>query len=378
MTQLDDIFSDINKQYKEEIATKGKVRIKVPVIPFSSLTACYNLYGGIPRGRIVEFFGVNAGGKTTTALDVVHNAQILFRNEYEKQLYDLEQIPKLTKTQEQQFNYLHTRGKGKDIVWVDCENTFDEDWARTLGVDVDSIYFLQPLSQSAEEIFDLIEQMVLTGEVGLVVLDSLGAMVSKQQWEKSMEEKTYCGIAGPLTLFSKRIQYACAKTNCTFIGINQVQDDMRSQFNLYKTPGGNAWRHMCSVRLMFNKGNCFDINYKDLSQSAEGVVGNYVDFKVVKTKVCRHDRKNGGYTLNYTLGVDVVADLIELAVKYGLIVQTGAWYTILGNTETNEPLIDANGEIAKFNGKQKLIDYIRNDEDIYSYLHEKITNIIIE
>ena len=220
--------------------------------------------------------------------------------------------------------------------------------------------------------------MVLTGEVGLVVLDSLGAMVSKQQWEKSMEEKTYCGIAGPLTLFSKRIQYACAKTNCTFIGINQVQDDMRSQFNLYKTPGGNAWRHMCSVRLMFNKGNCFDINYKDLSQTAEGVVGNYVDFKVVKTKVCRHDRKNGGYTLNYTLGVDVVADLIELAVKYGLIVQTGAWYTILGNTETNEPLIDANGEIAKFNGKQKLIDYIRNDEDIYSYLHEKITNIIIE
>ena len=156
MTQLDDIFSDINKQYKEEIATKGKVRIKVPVIPFSSLTACYNLYGGIPRGRIVEFFGVNAGGKTTTALDVVHNAQILFRNEYEKQLYDLEQIPKLTKTQEQQFNYLHTRGKGKDIVWVDCENTFDEDWARTLGVDVDSIYFLQPLSQSAEEILDLI------------------------------------------------------------------------------------------------------------------------------------------------------------------------------------------------------------------------------
>lgn len=377
MSKLDDLFSEINKTFKEEIATVGKVRQKLPTIPLTSLTACYSLYGGIPRGRVIEFFGEENGGKTTTALDVVCNAQRCFRQEYENELQELQAINKPTKTQEQRLKYLENLGKEKSIVWVDCENTFDEDWARTLGVDVNRLYFIQPSSQSAEQLFDSIENMVLTGEVGLVVLDSLGAMLSQQEWDKSAEEKTYCGIAGPLTRFSKKIEYACAKYNCTFIGINQVREDLKNTYNMYTTPGGKTWKHVCSLRLMFSKGCYYSGEYKDMTRTADGAAGNYVNLLIQKTKVCKPDRKNGSYTLNYTTGVDKYMDLVEIALKYNIIVQAGAWFTVMADIETGEVLMDAEGNIAKFQGKANLIEFLKDDEDIYNYIKDQITSKIL-
>lgn len=378
MSKLDELFNELNKQYKEQVATVGKVRPKSKVIPFSSLTACYSLYGGIPRGRVIEFFGEENGGKTTTALDLVANAQKCFQQEYDEEVKALNQKDKLTKQEEQRLTYLQSRGKGQAIVWIDCENTFDEDWAKTLKVDVDSLYFMQPLSQSAEQIFQDVENMVLTGEVGLVVLDSLGAMLSQQEWEKTMEEKTYCGIAGPLTRFSKKIEYACAKHNCTFIGINQMREDISNSYSVYKTPGGKTWKHVCSLRLMFSKGPYYSDQYKDLTRSADGAAGNYVNLRIEKTKVCKPDRKNGSYTLNYTTGVDEYIDLIEIALKYNIIVQAGAWYTIMQDFETGEVLMDAEGNIAKFNGKAKLVEYIREDETVYNYIKDEVIKLITQ
>lgn len=378
MSKLDELFQEINKQYKEQVATVGKVRPKSSLIPLSSLTACYSLYGGIPRGRVIEFFGEENGGKTTTALDVVANAQKCFKQEYEQELNELQNKDKLTKVDEQRLTYLQNRGKGQAIVWVDCENTFDEDWARTLGVNVDELYFVQPLSQSAEQIFQDVENMVLTGEVGLVVLDSLGAMLSQQEWEKTMEEKTYCGIAGPLTRFSKKIEYACAKHDCTFIGINQMREDISNSYSVYKTPGGKTWKHVCSLRLMFSKGPYYNEQYKDLTRSADGAAGNYVNLRIEKTKVCKPDRKNGSYTLNYSTGVDKYMDLVEIALKYNIITQSGAWYAILQDTDTGEVLMDAEGNIAKFNGKSKLIDYLKEDEEVYTYIEESVRTLIAE
>lgn len=378
MSKLDELFTDINKKYKEQVATVGKVRTKSSVIPLSSLTACYSLYGGIPRGRVIEFFGEENGGKTTTALDVVANAQKCFQQDYEQEIKQLQEKGKLTKLEEQRLLYLENRGKGQSIVWVDCENTFDEDWARTLGVDVENLYFIQPLSQSAEQIFQDVEDMVLTGEVGLVVLDSLGAMLSQQEWEKTMEEKTYCGIAGPLTRFSKKIEYACAKHDCTFIGINQMREDISNSYSVYKTPGGKTWKHVCSLRLMFRKGPYYSDQYKDLTRTADGAAGNYVELRVEKTKVFKPDRKNGSYTLNYTTGIDEFMDLVEVATKYNIVNQSGAWFTILQDTETGEVLTDADGNIAKFNGKSKLIEYLKEDETIYNFLKEKLNSIITQ
>jgi len=376
--KLDDLFSEINKQYKEQVATVGKVRQKSSVIPFSSLTACYSLYGGIPRGRVIEFFGEENGGKTTTALDVVANSQKVFKQEYDNEIKELQEKDKPNKSEQDRLKYLLAKGKPQAIVWVDCENTFDEDWARVLGVNVEDLYFMQPLSQSAEQIFQNIEDMVLTGEVGLVVLDSLGAMLSEQEWTKSMDEKTYCGIAGPLTRFSKKIEYACAKYNCTFIGINQMREDISNSYSMYKTPGGKTWKHVCSLRLMFGKGPYYNENYTDLTRTVNGAVGNYVNIRVEKTKVFKPDRKNGSYTLNYSTGVDKYMDLVEMALKYGIIIQGGAWFTILSDKDTGEVLMDADGNIAKFQGKYNLVDYIKGDEDVYNYLYDNIMNMLSE
>ena len=99
MSKLDILIKDFNKQYKEEIAARGIPRIKIQKIPFSSPRANYMLYGGIPRGRIVEFAGEENGGKTTTALDIVANAQKLFQEEWENEITELEAIDKKKKEQ---------------------------------------------------------------------------------------------------------------------------------------------------------------------------------------------------------------------------------------------------------------------------------------
>ena len=130
MSQLDELVKSINREWKEDIAAKGIKRIDFKKIPFTSPRLNYMLYGGLPRGKIIEFAGQENGGKTTTALDVCKNAQKLFNEEYEEELSNCSDTRK---------KYLEQRGPQK-VVYADCENTLDEDWARTLGVDVDDMY----------------------------------------------------------------------------------------------------------------------------------------------------------------------------------------------------------------------------------------------
>ena len=133
--KLDEIVKNVNKNAKEEILTKGLSEFDYTRIPFTSPRMNYMTYGGIPVGKITEFFGEEHGGKTTTALDIVANFQNMFPD--------------------------------KEVLYVDAENTLDVEWARKIGVDVDNMYILQPKSQSAEDIFQIIEEAVDSGEVGL-------------------------------------------------------------------------------------------------------------------------------------------------------------------------------------------------------------------
>lgn len=247
MSKLDIICQTINKEWKEDIASKGIKRIQTSKIPLSSPRLNYMLYGGLPRGRIIEFAGEENGGKTTTALDVCKNAQILFNKEYEEELLNSDATRK---------KYLETRGPQK-VVYADCENTLDEDWAIKIGVDVDDMYIIKPQTQAAEDIFQMILDMIETDEVGLVIIDSLGVMLSQQAYEKDMTEKTYGGISMALTLFSKKAELSCAKHNCTVIGINQMRDDMNSMYGGKTTTGGKAWKHNCfsgNTKLLTDKG----------------------------------------------------------------------------------------------------------------------------
>lgn len=374
MGKLDILIKEFNKQYKEEIVARGIPKIETQKIPFSSPRANYMLYGGIPRGRIVEFAGEENGGKTTTALDIVANAQKLFQEEWENEITELEAIDKKKKEQQSRLDYIKARGP-KQIVYADCENTLDEEWAQKLGVDTDKLILLKPQSQTAEQIFEMLLQMIDTDEVGLVVIDSLGVMLSAQAYEKTMEEKTYGGIAAALTLFSKKAELLCTKYNCTLIGINQMREDINSPYGGTITTGGKGWKHNCSVRLMFQKGAYIDERGNELRRSAESPAGNLVMIHIAKTKVCKPDRRVGFYTLNYDNGIDKVADTVEVALKYGIIQQAGAWFNFV-DIDTGEIISDDEGEVIKLQGKPNVIEYLKENEYLFTEIYNKIKSLI--
>ena len=362
MSKLDTLVSKINKDWKEDIAARGIHRIQTNKIPFTSPRLNYMFYGGLPRGRIIEFAGEENGGKTTTALDVCKNAQILFNSEYSEELSNTHDATRK--------KYLENRGC-KKIVYADCENTLDEDWAIKLGVDVDDMYIIKPQTQAAEDIFQMLLDMIETDEVGLVVIDSLGVMLSKQAYEKDMTEKTYGGIAMALTLFSKKAELLCTKYDCTLIGINQMRDDMNSMYGGKITTGGKAWKHNCSCRVMFAKGDYLDEVGNELKKSCDAPAGNRVMVSIVKTKVDKPDRKTGFYTLMYDTGIDDITDLIDVAMKYGYINKAGSWFTFC-DIETGEIITDEQGNEIKIQGLVGVIDYVKNNKIMLDELREKL------
>lgn len=376
MTKIDVLFKDFNKQYKEELLTKGTVVHQCQRIPFSSPRANYMLYGGIPRGRLTEFAGAEGSGKTTSSLDIVANAQKLFQQEYEDEINRLESIEKPNKTETAQLLELREVGP-KKVLWVDCENTFDDEWANLLGVDVNNLYFMAPQSQSAEQIFEIVINLIDTGELGLVVIDSYGSMMSQQAYDKTLEEKTYGGIAMALTQFSKKAEMFCAKTNCALIGINQIREDMNSAYGGTTTTGGKAWKHHCSVRLSFSKGDHFDEKYAKVAKSTyENPFGHYVQIRVEKTKVCKPNRKLGFYTLEYEHGINATLDYIDMAIKADLIKQGGAWFTFV-DPLTGELVCDEEGSAIKVQGQKNIPAFFNNHPELFEHIKDYADKIVL-
>ena len=336
--KLDAIIKEVNKKAKEEIMSVGLNSFNYSRIPFTSPRMNYCTYGGIPIGKITEFYGEEHGGKTTTALDIVSNYQRM--------------------------------EDARDVLYVDAENTLDADWARKLGVDVDKMYILQPKSQSAEEIFSIICDAVESGDCGLWVLDSLGMLMSEQELSKEMDEKTYGGISMPLTRFSKKIEMLMAKTRCTGIGINQMREVIGSQFPMQTTPGGKAWKHVCSVRMQFSRGQFLDEKGNTLNRSAEAPVGNIVQMSMTKNKTCSSNRRTGSYTINYEHGIDYLRDLIDVAIKFDIVQKSGAWFDIV-NIKTGDILNDS-----KIQGQANVYTYLEDNtnvlEEVEQLVQEKI------
>ena len=331
--KLDEIMKNANKRFKEEIITQGLSEFSYRRIPFTSPRMNYCTFGGIPIGKITEFYGEEHGGKTTTALDIVAN--------YQKSDDD------------------------RDVLYIDAENTLDVEWAKKIGVDVDKLYILQPKSQSAEEIFQIICDSVDTGEVGLWVLDSIGALMSAQELDKTLEDKTYGGIAKALTLFGKKVEMLMQRHKCTGIGINQIREDLNSTWGGISTPGGKAWKHFCAVRMQFNRGKFIDEKGNELTRSAESPVGNIVMMSMTKNKTCPPTRRTGFYTLNYSTGIDYLRDLIEVAIKYDIVRKSGAWFDII-DIETGEILE------GKIHGQAAVYELLNTNTDML----QKVENLV--
>lgn len=348
MSQMDLLIKNLNKSAKDEVVTLGLSSYSYTRIPFTSPRLNYCTYGGLPVGKLIEFFGEEHGGKSTTALDVTANFQELEKN---KALEDDSYEP-------------------RKVLYCDVENGLDVEWATKLGVDVDSMYIYQPKGQSAETLFDFVLEAISTGEIGLFILDSIAALVSSQELDKKMDEKTYAGISGPMTRFTKEVEMLAKKHNCTVIGINQQRDNLNSPYGGKTTPGGKCWKYLCSVRLEFRKGKFIDDKGNELSNSADTPAGTIILMSMVKNRTCPPNRRTGFYTLNYNYGVDYVRDLVEVAIKYGIIEKSGAWFNIY-NPDTGE-LLDG-----KIQGQARLLEKLSGNEELLTTIdklvHEKMS-----
>ena len=341
MGDIESVIKDLNKKMKVGCIQVGVEFKDVEKVPFSSPRLNYMTYGGLPRGRVAEFAGPDGSGKTTTALDQIGQCQKLY--------------PDLR------------------ACFIDVEHTFDTVWAVKMGVDIEELVYVDPDAMSAEATFQLAQDLCETGEFSIIVLDSLGAMVSAQACEKEIGEKTYAGISGPLTTFSNKIAPILARTKTIFIGINQVRDNLNSPYGGLNTPGGKAWRHACSTRLAFRKGDYIDVNGNHLTKGCENPAGNIVNVSLEKSKVCRPDRKVGYYSLNYLNGIDYMADIFDVALKLGIINQGGAWYSVV-DVETGE-IMGSEDTTWKFQGRPKFLEAMDNNEEIFDFINNKIAEL---
>lgn len=332
---LMDWMKKVNKQYGSEIVQLGTEEKDLDLIPFSSLRLNYMSYGGVPRARISEFYGEESSGKSTLCLDLMANFQKLWPEEY--------------------------------ILYIDVEGTYDAKWASHMGVNQDTVVVLSCIGQYAEEIFDQVKEAMETGAFGLMILDSIGAMFSKQASEKSFEEKTYGGIAMALTQFVNQCVPIIKRNNIAFIGINQVRENIGNMYNPITTPGGRAWKFACSQRYMTRKGKFLDEKGNEISSSSENPQGHLIEVKLVKSKTCPSDRRVSKCSLFYRNGIRQDLDLLDLALKFEVIHKGGAWFNAT---------ID--GHDYKWQGQAKVLEELNNNSVLFESVKQKVNSLLVE
>lgn len=351
LQSVNDILKSINKKYGEQVMTVGVEDLtNYGTLSLGSPGLDFCLYNSFPERRIVEFCGAEGSGKTTTTY--------LLAAAYQRK--------------ERERNPENPRG----ILFVDLECGADPTWAIKMGYDMNATdvqtFRLTGSDMPAEHIFDVIINMVRSGEIGLAIIDSLNMLVPLQVFDESLEKKEMGGIAKPLGDFVRRIKGLLIKYNCTLVGINQLRENIGGYGNPITTSGGRGWKHGCDVRMMFKKSAFFDDDGNELKSTAESPAGYIMEAAVLKTKVCKWDRKLGRAYINYDRGVDIMQDTIEVATYFGLIDNsTQGTYKII-DPETGEIMCDENGDPIKIRGKKNVKPYFEQNPVLWRQLYDKV------
>lgn len=205
-----------------------------------------------------------------------------------------------------------------------------------------NIIKITPEGMTAEQCLQMAVDIAASGEAGIIVLDSIPALVPQQEDVKTISEYTMAGVSKPLTVFSRKIQRELIKYPDTiFIAINQLRDNIGGYGAPTTTVGGRMWRHSCSVRIEF-KGYNVDEHGKPLTSGAENVAGALIKASLIKNKTAPRDRKVGQYYVLFNEGFNEVQDVVNAAIACELIQKSGPSFRFV-DTETGDIIYKAQG-----------------------------------
>lgn len=319
---LDLAISQITKEFgKGAIMRLGAegVIIDIPAIS----TSCLSLdlatgVGGVPRGRIVEIFGTESSGKTTLALHVAAEAQ----------------------------------KKDGIVAFIDAEHGLDAKYARNLGVNTDELLISQP--DTGEQALEIAETLVRSGAVDVIIIDSVAALVPKNEIEGDMGDATMGQQARLMSQAMRKLAGVVSKTRTTMIFINQIREKLGVMFgNPETTTGGRALKFYSSMRL--------DIRRIASIKQGQDVIGNRTRVKVVKNKVAPPFRE-AEFDIVYGEGISKEGDILDLAVEHNLIRKSGAWYSY------SDERIGQGRENAK--------QYLRENPNVMETIRTRIEEIV--
>ena len=313
-------MSQIEKQFGSgSIMMMGeKTHLNVEVIPTGSLSLDIALgAGGLPRGRVTEIYGPESSGKTSLALTAIAQAQ-------------------------------KTGGLG---ALVDAEHAFDPSYAAKLGVDLNNLLISQP--DTGEQALEIVETLVRSNAVDVIVVDSVAALVPRAEIEGEMGDSMMGVQARLMSQALRKLTGAVSKSKTVLIFINQIRMKIGVMFgNPETTTGGNALKFYSSVRL--------DIRRTEQIKEGEIPIGNRVKVKVVKNKVAPPFR-TAEFDFMFDSGISKEGELLDLAVKAGLVERSGAWFQY--------------GESKLGQGREAAKAYLKGDKDLSTKLDKEVREL---